>query len=921
MQTARWRNLPLLTKLGFVATLMMVGTAIVLALISSRQLEQLQRSALEREAELVLNLLEAVVSEHLTDPKPLTLFAPLIDRQRSEPLPSILVLDTSGNTLFETWDSSQIEVADDDPLWSAAVSNRSTVLEWGSAHLTAVRSVWVDGQVSGVMLVQLSTIAYQEGTRDARNASLFTVLAVLGIGLGVTWGFSQVALTRQRKSQQLLESTDGDNLVQRILHSGEDDVRIVGHAVERMRSEMRELYAGLERQVADRTRQLQASEERFRRVISSIGDVVYMAQIRDRDDREFLFVSPNFLQLTGRDPQLIIGSFEQWIAMVYPDDFVIVTSQWERFSSGISSESEYRIVHDSGDIVWVRDNGRVEAGSQENELIIYGVVSNITERQATTAERERLLVAEREQRLLAETLAELTLALASETSLETLLDDILRYANRVIPYTQASISLLEGDTLHLVRWRSYDLLKAESREEKQPLGAFSNLVEIVQTRRPVTISDTSREPRWANVPGWEWIKSYMGIPICLHDRVLGLLQLDGMRPHQFSESDADRLLPLVNAAAIAIENARLVSDLGEMVAERTADMQTEQGRSEAILRSVSDAIALHDLEKTIQYVNRSFQILTGYGSDELVGNSMEMLGVSAKTQQQIDVTLSKEGLWQGEVRYIRKSGQEYDAMLTVTPVHSAEGHLIGFVSSHNDISEDKALEQVRSAFMTNISHQLRTPVTNIKLYVDLLKRKGSTEETSRYLAILLEQTTRLEHLVQDIIQMTSIDSGRVATNQRELNLASLVETVSIRYEGRLEEAGLTMQVSPVPRDLPAVIADESWLARALGELVENAITFTPSGGLVGLSTELTEIDGAAWVSISVSDTGPGISFPEQSKIFDRFFRGSLADSGHVPGTGLGLSIVTEILRAHGGRVTVNSEPGFGSEFTIWLPTI
>ncbi len=920
MQVARWKELPTLTKFGIVTAVMMVGTAIILSLLAYRQVEQIQRAAVEQEAELMLALVEALVADHLGDQEPFTITTAPVDAERANPLVSILVLDRSGDIRLEMWDESEGSAKPGDAYRQALVSSQTPMFDWGPSHLIAGKAAQAGGQTNGAILVKLSTITYVEGMRDARNQGLAVISGVLGAGLLLVWGLNQTALSRRRKTQQLLDSAEGDNLVHRILNSGEDDVRIVGYAVERMRSEMQELYAGLEQQVADRTRQLQASEERFRRVVSSIGDVVYMAQRRRGVDWNYLFVSPNFSQLTGRDPQQVTESYEQWRAMVHPDDLEIVASHWEQFALGSGSEVEYRIVNGSGEVVWVRDNGRVEL-EQDDELIVFGVVSDITERQATAAERERLLVAEREQRLLAETLTELTLALASETSLETLLDDILRYANRVVPYTQASISLLEGDSLQLVRWRSYDFQIKDKRWAVLPLTDFSNLVEIVRSRRPVTMADTGNSPNWVKIEGWEWVHSYMGIPICLHDRVLGILQMDGIRPHQFSDADAETLLPLVNAAAIAIENARLVSDLGEMVAERTADIQTEQGRSEAILRSVSDAIALHDLQKRIRYVNRSFQIMTGYSADELIGKPFELLGVSAKRIEQIDTTLAKDGLWQGEILYTRKNGQEYDAMLTVTPVYSAEGHLVGFVSSHNDISEDKALEQVRTAFMTNISHQLRTPVTNIKLYVDLLKRKGNTEETSRYLAILLEQTTRLENLVQDIIQMTSIDSGRVATNRRELNLASLVETVAIRYEGRIKEAGLTMQVSPVPEELPIMIADESWLARALGELVENAIIFTPAGGRIGLRADLAEINGVIWVSVTVSDNGPGIPVPEQGKIFDRFYRGSLADSGHIPGTGLGLSIVTEILRAHGGHVTVTSELGFGSEFIVWLPTL
>jgi signal transduction histidine kinase len=118
-----------------------------------------------------------------------------------------------------------------------------------------------------------------------------------------------------------------------------------------------------------------------------------------------------------------------------------------------------------------------------------------------------------------------------------------------------------------------------------------------------------------------------------------------------------------------------------------------------------------------------------------------------------------------------------------------------------------------------------------------------------------------------------------------------------------------------------VKGDQARLAQALSELVENALIFTPAGGQVTVEAETTKEEGQHWVTIAVRDTGPGISPEEQERLFERFFRGTLAESGHIPGTGLGLSMAQEIMRAHGGRVTVKSQVGEGSTFTLWLPGV
>jgi PAS domain S-box-containing protein len=481
--------------------------------------------------------------------------------------------------------------------------------------------------------------------------------------------------------------------------------------------------------------------------------------------------------------------------------------------------------------------------------------------------------------------------------------------------------------LHIVRWQGYEKFGSESflSGVTQPLADFPLLAEVVQSRTPLVIPDTHQEPRWVVLEETSWIRAHIEVPICLRDRVLGLLQLNADTPGEFSAQDVKRLQPFVNAAAIAIENARLVEGLESEVAARTADIRAEQEKSETILRNVSDAIGVTDLDRRIQYVNAAFTRLTGYPAKEVVGRHPNFLFAERMPEpdwQSLLVALAQGEEWQGEITIRRQDGRSYDAAVTTAPVRDAEGQLVGHVSSHQDISQRKQLGRARRRFMTNVSHELRTPVTNIKLYASLLQKRVSTEKTDRYLRVLDEQADRLSHLVQDILEMTALDSGRAAAAWEAVAPADLIRTMVTRYSSRAQAAGLSLVARPVPAGLPAVKGDPSRLFQALEEMVENAIRFTPADGQVELEAGSILHDARHWVTISVHDTGPGISPEEQERVFDRFFRGSLAESGHIPGTGLGLSIAQEITQAHGGRVTVESRgvPGQGCTFILWLPS-
>jgi len=555
----------------------------------------------------------------------------------------------------------------------------------------------------------------------------------------------------------------------------------------------------------------------------------------------------------------------------------------------------------------------------------------VEEKQRAEAERERLLAAEREQRLLAETLREVTLALTSQISHGAVLDEVLRQAQRIVPHSTANIALLEGNTLRIVRWQGYEPFGCEELVSNlaQSLADLPLDAQAIRSRKPLVIPNTHQESRWVALDGTAWIRSCLIVPICLRDRVLGVLRLDSDTPGQFSTEDAQRLQPLASAAAIAIENARLVEGLEAEVAARTAEIVAEREKSEAILRSVGDAIAMTDLKGQVQYINQAFTTLTGYAAAEVLDRQVESL-IEEKIPEQawrsLQLAQGNDKALQEEVTVQRKDGRTYDAAMTVAPMHDAAGTLVGYVSSHRDISRLKDLNRARSRFITNVSHQLRTPVTTIQLYTHLLQEGAcpepaegrQPEKTGYYLKMMEEEIAQLTHLIQDILEMAALDSGQAVTVWEAVSLSSVIGNLVTRYQARAEASGLTLVAVPAPPDLPVIKGSQARLARAMEEIVENALIFTPAGGQVTLEVETVEDEGRLWVTIAVRDTGPGISPEEQEQVFDRFYRGSLAESGHTPGTGLGLSIAQEIIRAHGGRVTVESKTEEGNTFRIWL---
>ena len=523
----------------------------------------------------------------------------------------------------------------------------------------------------------------------------------------------------------------------------------------------------------------------------------------------------------------------------------------------------------------------------------------------------------------AETLREATAAVSQVRGLDRTLEVILEQLERVLPYDSASIQLLHDDYFEVVHGRGFDN-PGKIIGQRFDLESTNVNEHLLETQQPLIISDVRQTQMGFNQQPHQHIRSWLGAPLQVGERLIGMMTVDSKQPNHFRPEHIALVAPFANQAAIAIENARLVQQLEETAEQQTAEARREQEMNAVILHSVSDAIALLDLELRIQYVNPTFVTLTGFAEDEAMGQRLnELLSCNLELWQgaTLHSAVVRGDRWQHETMAQRKDGRPYTAALALSPVRDAKGNLTGYVASHRDVSRRHELATARQGFIGNVSHQMRTPVTTIKLYTELLSRMELNDKMSRYIDILLEQEERLIALIQDIVRMAELESGRSLSVWRPVHADGLFHDLVQAYRQRAEDRGIQLIEEAIPADLPPIMGDRNRILKALNEIVENALLFVPMGepgDRLILRSELVEQEDGHWVTISLEDNGPGISPEEQLQIFEPFFRGELASSGHEPGTGLGLSMAWQIIQSHGGRITVTSEVGKGSTFTVWL---
>jgi len=256
-----------------------------------------------------------------------------------------------------------------------------------------------------------------------------------------------------------------------------------------------------------------------------------------------------------------------------------------------------------------------------------------------------------------------------------------------------------------------------------------------------------------------------------------------------------------------------------------------------------------------------------------------------------------------------------DLQLRAAPVSGSEGEAATAVVAIHDVSHLKTLDRMKSRFVSNVSHELRTPIATIKLLVHLMQKQP--ENWDDYIDSLAEEAEYQAQLVEDILEISRVDAGRIDLEPEITHLGQLVETTVERHttEANRRELDLVCQL-----DGGALAwVDRHRMMQVFNNLIANALRYTPTGGEIIVSTGCARHAGRSWATVTVSDSGMGIPEDELPHIFERFFRGERPRAVQISGTGLGLAIVQEIIELHGGQIQVESTAAEGSTFTVMIP--
>lgn len=369
--------------------------------------------------------------------------------------------------------------------------------------------------------------------------------------------------------------------------------------------------------------------------------------------------------------------------------------------------------------------------------------------------------------------------------------------------------------------------------------------------------------------------------------------------------------PIRDAAGQIIGAATIARDISAAkrldVAQAAA--AEAQARYRGLFEAAADALLVADEEGRYVEANPAATALLGYTRAELLQRRVADIVTAGPIWAADEYRrFMQQGAWRGELEVRRHDGTTVpvEAHATAVPLPT---HTI-YVSALRDISARRALEQLQHDFLAMVTHDLRTPLTALKGYIQLLQRRGTYQ--AHTVEMMLAQATRLERLIGDLLDIAQLQAGHLELRRAEMDLCALVQAAVAQAQALSERHTVHAAVPPVPL---RGWWDRDRVDQVLQNLLANALKYAPEGGdvTVGVAD-----DGRA-ARVWVQDQGVGIPPELQPRLFERFYRTADALASGVPGLGLGLAISRALVEAHGGRIDVASELGAGSTFTFTLP--
>lgn len=523
---------------------------------------------------------------------------------------------------------------------------------------------------------------------------------------------------------------------------------------------------------------------------------------------------------------------------------------------------------------------------------------------AEQAKRQRLLSA----------LAKSSQFLAIEKRIDTILEGIAKSVGQAIHAKYVNFWDFTPNKKSVFIRAAYGMQQQYLRHSKNdpiPLGV-AWIGRAMQTGKVWATSNVQKDPRlpasWLPAAKKQGYHGLMCMPLKIKDRTIGGMCIYYEKVHEFEPFEMTVAGVVANQAATAVENGRIFDELA-----------VERLKTLSIVQSLNDGLIMYGLEDAITFFNPRAEELLWLKAKDVIGKhpSKSFAGEDIYRTNLVAIHALPQSDFENS-EYITDGPHRIVLLVTKIPVRNESGAKIGTMQVLHDVTHEREVEQLKSNFLTTASHQLRTPLAGIKWALTALLKGEDGTLTPAQRDIVEKTSETNEHLItliNDLLDVSRIEEGQFGYNFKLTDIAALTKDVVAEFKEDAVRHGVALSLTEPAHALPQVSVDREKIKIAIGNLVDNAIKYTPKGG-TAVITFRTDKD---FLSLIVHDTGIGISLKEQTFIFNKFFRAQNAVVRETEGSGLGLYITKNIVEHHHGNIHFESREGTGSTFTVQFP--
>jgi PAS domain S-box-containing protein len=507
----------------------------------------------------------------------------------------------------------------------------------------------------------------------------------------------------------------------------------------------------------------------------------------------------------------------------------------------------------------------------------------------------------------AEVLYHIARALSVSLDEQQVLEQTLALVAQSTGAERGGIMLLDGDSGRLSYRTS---LGTTAASPGKGLARDEGLAGwVLANKETVIVPDTTRDERWQFRSVYDiQARSALTVPVLLDQESLGVLVLIHSGVNHFTDDHAQIALAAAGQAAVALSKAKLyhhISTQSDWLEALVQQREEEASKLMAILSSIGDGVVVGDRQGRIRIINPAAEEILGITGALFLERPLASLPGAPQAETHTGEQLQKITLGERTVR------------AHAAPVVTSRGEALGNVVVYHDMTREEAADRLKSELVATASHELRTPMTSIRGYVDmlLLETFGPLSDQQRdFLRVIKNNVVRLVQLIDELLDMSRAESGEVRLRREPVNMAELLRDTSQSLYNQFSERQIDLYLD-LQDNLPPIQGDQQRLQQIAVNLLGNACKYTPPGGQV----EVKLRNGGHTLRVDVRDSGVGISETAQPYIFTPFYRADNPLRDQVSGTGLGLSITRKLVELHGGRIWFESTEGQGSTFSFTLP--